>query len=556
MTNHGTCQYLHKERHDNITILFKDADCYHCVRIYVRTVNLLEKAETGCLSFKSSPNLEEACSPISDKKTLISMFNENYIPKNCRSAIEGVWSFGYQNRFSFTGECNNEYNQIKSCQTPGNQFLIANQRFTINYTKCEGIRESITGVTEYACLGDWFIGKNHYFALANTKESRKEEKYRCMVRNRDDDIYMGSSITPECQAVQTPENSPFRYKMAPVKQRIVEAGCLFPQNFTGDWINTEHTDADVFINETHIIETQYPDIGRFRRTIYVCREQKGNRYMLARHNPDGCQTDYVCFEFIPRHHNIIRFRKGVEMFIEQFSDVCSWVQFKSGRAWNYNLMLAKDPVPIQCPVAGKFNFTQQGDEPFKTRILGGLTEDPWDSIKCNTKISDLSVCDKDQKEIWIDAKLCLDVDAYGRTEDIYSDPDFKLKCVGYWKENMKSYLITYDELDPISRYRCWVYQRADINRIIMSQSVGPFCNLQQTVHAKTTYEGAAVSLYMIEYEREHDRCPMHFDDGSNPWKKPGSQLHVFNFNNKAETAGASIATMLTLLLTCMLARNH
>lgn len=36
------------------------------------------------------------------------------------------------------------------------------------------------------------------------------------------------------------------------------------------------------------------------------------------------------------------------------------------------------------------------------------------------------------------------------------DPDYKLKCIGFWKENLKSYLITYDELDAFSKYRCWV----------------------------------------------------------------------------------------------------
>lgn len=59
------------------------------------------------------------------------------------------------------------------------------------------------------------MGKNHYFAVANTKESRKDEKYRCFVRNRDDDIYMGHSITPECSVLNTPENSPFRFRMDP-----------------------------------------------------------------------------------------------------------------------------------------------------------------------------------------------------------------------------------------------------------------------------------------------------------------------------------------------------
>ena len=36
------------------------------------------------------------------------------------------------------------------------------------------------------------------------------------------------------------------------------------------------------------------------------------------------------------------------------------------------------------------------------------------------------------------------------------DPDYKLKCIGFWKENLRSYLVTYDELDAFSKYRCWV----------------------------------------------------------------------------------------------------
>lgn len=69
-----------------------------------------------------------------------------------------------------------------------------------------------------------------------------------------------------------------------------------------------------------------------------------------------------------------------------------------------------------------------------------------------------------------------------------------MKCIGYWKENLKSYLITYDELDPFSKYRCWVYQRADLNRVLMSQAIGPFCDLKQDVTSQNFTEGAAVTL--------------------------------------------------------------
>jgi len=82
------------------------------------------------------------------------------------------------------------------------------------------------------------------------------------------------------------------------------------------------------------------------------------------------------------------------------------------------------------------------------------------------------------------------------------DPDYRLKCIGFWKENLKSYLITFDELDPYSKYRCWVYQRADLNRVLMSQAVGPFCQLKQDVTSWNFTEGAAVAIDMFEYERE------------------------------------------------------
>jgi len=34
--------------------------------------------------------------------------------------------------------------------------------------------------------------------------------------------------------------------------------------------------------------------------------------------------------------------------------------------------------------------------------------------------------------------------------------DRELNCVGYWLEDMKSYMITYDMEDAVSEFRCWV----------------------------------------------------------------------------------------------------
>ncbi len=149
--------------------------------------------------------LERVCSQLDPDSQIITLFAENYTPVNCRSALEGVFHFAYQNRFSFTGECRHREQQVHSCQDVGSQFLIANQKFNITYRKCEGMSWTFDGVVEYSCLGDWFVGKNHFFAVANTKESRKDEKYRCFLKNREDDYYLGVSITPECNVLKTVE---------------------------------------------------------------------------------------------------------------------------------------------------------------------------------------------------------------------------------------------------------------------------------------------------------------------------------------------------------------
>jgi hypothetical protein len=51
------------------------------------------------------------------------------------------------------------------------------------------------------------------------------------------------------------------------------------------------------------------------------------------------QKDYICFDFVPRHQNVIRFRKGLAMIKDDFSTVCSWVQFPNKDEWKYDLML-------------------------------------------------------------------------------------------------------------------------------------------------------------------------------------------------------------------------
>ena len=109
------------------------------------------------------------------------------------------------------------------------------------------------------CLGDWFVGKDHFFAVANTKESRKDEKYRCMLKNRDDDYFLGVSITPECNTLKTVEKSPERMRLKPVRSNIVEHSCLLPENFTG----TKLTHSEMIFTVMAIRVVEFLDFFRF-----------------------------------------------------------------------------------------------------------------------------------------------------------------------------------------------------------------------------------------------------------------------------------------------------
>lgn len=89
--------------------------------------------------------VERVCRALKPDQQLITLFSENYVSVNCRSSLEGVWNFAYQNRFKFTGECNHPDAQIRSCQSAGSQFLITNQKFNITYKKCEGMSGTFDG---------------------------------------------------------------------------------------------------------------------------------------------------------------------------------------------------------------------------------------------------------------------------------------------------------------------------------------------------------------------------------------------------------------------------
>lgn len=99
MSKRGRCVNLLKDGAD-YTFVFKDQvkNCYHCVKTYPRTLNVFEKIESPCVTLlpDEDPTVDRVCQGIRSDQQLITLFNENYVPINCRSSLEGVWQFAYQ----------------------------------------------------------------------------------------------------------------------------------------------------------------------------------------------------------------------------------------------------------------------------------------------------------------------------------------------------------------------------------------------------------------------------------------------------------------------------
>ena len=42
MSGRGYCVAMEKHAHEDVKLLFKNAECYHCVQLFIRTVNIIE----------------------------------------------------------------------------------------------------------------------------------------------------------------------------------------------------------------------------------------------------------------------------------------------------------------------------------------------------------------------------------------------------------------------------------------------------------------------------------------------------------------------------------
>ena len=90
------------------------------------------------------------------------------------------------------------------------------------------------------------------------------------------------------------------------------------------------------------------------------------------------------------------------------------------------------PVPMPCPIRGRFYFKQVGQENelYRTRIRG-ITINPRHSIDCNHYVSEWKSCDQNPSLILIDAEFCETVDHTGRPISEYGRWSVGWKLLGY-----------------------------------------------------------------------------------------------------------------------------
>ena len=96
MTDKATCVESWTDYAAQYKYLFHEnpddrSPCYHCQQIFVRTVNILEMRESGCVQIQdlkekenTTAMLHEVCEKVPDDQSAITLFNEDYTPINCR----------------------------------------------------------------------------------------------------------------------------------------------------------------------------------------------------------------------------------------------------------------------------------------------------------------------------------------------------------------------------------------------------------------------------------------------------------------------------------------
>jgi hypothetical protein len=533
-------------------IIFRNTGsrCLECWGMYYQTANIIQYEKSSCIgdstTSPTSSTYDALCSPLDNGGSVTTFFRQGYEPQNCKTWIEGQFHFTYEVDKGGGGICDSRDSVVNATQRQGSAYLD-NTYLIMTFGVCPGIMNTGAPEVRYNCLGSWFDQRgNTWAALVDSGEQVKRFRYRC-INTRYDQLQtglkfrIGMSRMASCSELSNYYDAPYRLILDPMISQtqltMMAPTCLFPANFSGTWYTTGEYDVFVTINQTHIRYWLQLDQFHWQETYFTCKQQRESRYLTMAITNGRFEVDYVCFDFMPRHHSIVRFRMGrpfrhewndaselgSDFMVWMFRRACHWSSFTLNQVnWTYNTFIMNPPSPVDCPIQGRYTFIMNGqkNEKYFTKIPGGITVRPRVRVDClpGNWESDLAVCLQDSKHMKLDVERCMYLDNFGRPLNEYDYYDNLLTCVGYWMEDLKSYLITYDPDDPVSRsFRCWVYRRTDYKQILMSRSVRARCPAEQSPYSNTPDEGASLLLELYLNEREFDGCPINFDDGKDPY---------------------------------------
>ncbi|KER33712.1 hypothetical protein T265_00400 [Opisthorchis viverrini] len=497
---------------EDALILFKNAtnDCYFCYDLIVRSANVIQYRRSQCGSLGAGDNGSTICNTLVDAEleTGFVRAREDYSDFNCKSILEGIYAFDYR-IVGNTGLCSSPFSTIKACQRQGSP-LRDNSVFEQTFGYCPNFQDVsiledpniVFGKANiWRCYGRWTDRSNNIWAAIAYDTNQLRFKYRCLTtridqQNPTDLYYWGMSTDADCKVVHSYQTAPIRLELRPAfdpetQLAELQPGCKLPTNFSGAWFYPSEYQTTVVINSTHIFMKRKRAEFVYDYIYFVCRQQQESRYLMS----------------------VVTLGKW---------EACQWSSFTLNYIeWTYEYFIQDPPVPINCPIQGKFKFIQRGQEQEKydTKIPGGMTPRPWLQVLCyNYWQSNIQACLQDPKTLQLDVQKCWRLDFAGQPISEYNVVDNYITCVGFWMEDTKSFLITHDKQDPVTNnFRCWVYKRVGFRNYLMSRGRGNQCSKIQTAESSLPEEGASLLLELTEDELQFDVCPMSWDDGRNPY---------------------------------------
>ncbi|UJR38610.1 hypothetical protein I4U23_031275 [Adineta vaga] len=346
-------------------IIYRDRS-QSCYQIFNRTKNINQIRKSSCGETTSlvsnQMNFDDLCRSIDEQSEFITLFLKTYSAEECRRTIYRTFHFTYEFREGGIGICDNPSSRLVSCPDPGTPFEAVNERFWMTYGYCRDLVSSIDAQPLYQCLGYWINDKGDVFTgIANKRvgSERWYDKFRCMLTRQDQPQWFAKSLFAECSRLYSPTDGPEKVIITPVVPEVPTPTCFFPDNFTGEWVNTANVNARTIINSTHIHEiSQVNNRGWLRETYYVCQQISRQQYLVKTVTKGECFSYYICFDFKDRHHNILRYRKSKSFMSNVYDDlskrdplyeVCSWTSFGNDANWKYQVFVLDPPSPIECP---------------------------------------------------------------------------------------------------------------------------------------------------------------------------------------------------------------